>query len=87
MADKYNLNQLRGAYGAGFYAGKKAEETVTLTFDEFKLLCGQASNERFNIDDAEYTCSLTYLEHGLQPACKPAACLKWEALRQKGKIT
>ena len=26
MTEKYNLNQLRGAYGAGYYAGKKAEE-------------------------------------------------------------
>ena len=90
MAEKYNLNQLRGAYGAGYYAGKKAEEKVTLTFEDFRLLCGGASKERFNLDDAEYTCSLTYIEvkgGNVQPACKPLACYKWEHLRQEVKIT
>ena len=56
MTEKYNLNQLRGAYGAGYYAGKKAEEKVTLTFDDFRWTCfgmfGQTEEKE------EYDCGI-----------------------------
>ncbi len=38
MADKYNLNQLRGAYGAGYYAGKKAEEAELTRLEKLIVL-------------------------------------------------
>ena len=86
MTEKYNLNQLRGAYGAGYYAGKKAEEKVTLTFEEVRLLCGGAVDGR-DMEGYKNTCGLFYDENGLRSECKSENCPYWIGWKKEGKIT
>ena len=88
MAEKYNLNQLRGAYGAGFYAGKNAEEKVTLTFDEFRRACIGMFCE--TEEKKEYDCGINwegFAEMKTWPLCKPGNCPFWIDWKKEGKIT
>ena len=93
MEEKYNLNQLRGAYGAGYYAGKKAEEKVTLTFEEFGSVCiGCEIIEMSQIDEPKM-CGISTepipdigcYEKGV--LCNAENCPFWAEWKKEGKIT